>query len=210
MPKVRDIMTREVVTLTPGMTLREAGNLFADERVSGAPVVAAGRVVGVVTQSDILAFLAAGGAGEPEAVELRTPEEESRRAPLPSWDEALPEPDSFFSDPWTELDEEAESARLIETEPLADASGYEQNALDGHTVDEVMTRSLCAVRPDADVAEAADYMRDARIHRVLVMQGDELLGILSTMDVARAAADRKLQTRVYVFGKQAEDRGAER
>jgi CBS domain-containing protein len=209
MPKVRDFMTREVVTLTPEMTLREAGNLFADAHVSGAPVVAAGRVAGVVTQSDILAFLAAGGAGQPEGIELRTPEEESRRAPLPSWDESLPEPDSFFSDPWTELGEETEAARLIETEPLADASGYEQSALDAHTVDEVMSRSLCAVRPDADIGEAAEYMRTAQIHRVLVMERDELLGILSTMDLAKAAADHRMQTRVFVFGKHAEDRGAE-
>jgi CBS domain-containing protein len=209
MLQVRDIMTREVVTLSPEMTLREASDVLAGKHVSGAPVVAGGRVVGVVSQSDILAFVttAPPERDEPTGVEMRAPEEESAWAPLPEWEELPETPPSYFSQPWTELAEEAEAAQLIETEPLADARGYELGTLDAHTVEEVMSRALHALRPVADVAEAADYMRSAGIHRVLVMEDGELRGIVTTLDVARAVADHRVRTRVYVFGRRAEERG---
>jgi chloride channel protein, CIC family len=58
MLKVRDIMTRHVVTLSPDLTLEQASGVFAQRHISGAPVIASGRVVGVVSQSDILEFAA--------------------------------------------------------------------------------------------------------------------------------------------------------
>lgn len=52
---VRDVMQREVVTLDPAMSARDAERLLAEHRIGGAPVVdAAGRVLGVVTQSDLV------------------------------------------------------------------------------------------------------------------------------------------------------------
>lgn len=209
MPRVRDIMTREVFTLRPDTTLREASDLFSGKRVSGAPVVANGRVVGVVSQSDILEFEASAPAerDEPTAIELRSPEEERDRGPLPTWDEVEEEPPDFFSQSWTELTEEAASAQLIEREPFGESEDYEMTAIDAHTVDEVMSRVIHALPPTADVAQAADYMRRARIHRVLVMEGEKLVGILSALDVAKAVADHRLEKRVYVFGGRADDRG---
>jgi CBS domain-containing protein len=53
--KVSDIMTREVVTVTPETTLEAAVRLMVERRVSGLPVVdGAGAVVGVVTEGDLL------------------------------------------------------------------------------------------------------------------------------------------------------------
>jgi CBS domain-containing protein len=53
--KAKDVMTREVKTVTPQATLREAAELLATQGISGAPVVdETGRVVGVISESDIL------------------------------------------------------------------------------------------------------------------------------------------------------------
>jgi CBS domain-containing protein len=50
-----DIMTREVVTIPVSATLREAARLLVDKNISGAPVAdAQGKVVGVLTEGDIL------------------------------------------------------------------------------------------------------------------------------------------------------------
>ncbi|NRO98258.1 CBS domain-containing protein [Paraburkholderia sp. NMBU_R16] len=50
-----DIMTSPVVTASPGMTTQAAAKLLADNHISGAPVVdAAGRVVGIVSEGDLL------------------------------------------------------------------------------------------------------------------------------------------------------------
>ena len=52
-----------------------------------------------------------------------------------------------------------------------------------------MTRvPLHALTPETFVPIAADYIRRAKIHRVLVMKGQELLGIVTTSDIADAVA----------------------
>jgi CBS domain-containing protein len=42
-------------------------------------------------------------------------------------------------------------------------------------------------------------MRKFGIHRVLVVSRGRLVGIVSAMDIAKAVADSKLTSRVYVF-----------
>lgn len=54
---VRAVMHTAVVTLAPDQTAREAEQVLARHRVSGAPVVdAEGRVLGVLSQSDLVRF----------------------------------------------------------------------------------------------------------------------------------------------------------
>jgi CBS domain-containing protein len=53
--KIREIMNREVRTVTPDTSLAELARLFADTGIHGAPVVdAENRLVGIVTESDVL------------------------------------------------------------------------------------------------------------------------------------------------------------
>ena len=55
MLKARDIMTKEVVTVTPQTGVRELAALLLERKISGAPVVdEAGKVLGVVTESDLV------------------------------------------------------------------------------------------------------------------------------------------------------------
>ena len=51
----KDIMTKEVITVAPEMSVNEFAALITEKRISGAPVVdAAGAVVGVATESDLI------------------------------------------------------------------------------------------------------------------------------------------------------------
>ena len=75
------------------------------------------------------------------------------------------------------------------------------DVLDDHTVDEVMTRELYALASGDDVFTAADLMRRRSIHRVLVIDDGQLVGIVSALDIARAVADHKLALRTYVFNR---------
>ena len=52
--RVDEVMTSKLVTVEPDDSLRHAAELMAEHRVSGLPVVAAGRLVGVLTESDFL------------------------------------------------------------------------------------------------------------------------------------------------------------
>jgi CBS domain-containing protein len=52
--RVEDVMTKVVRTVSPGTSLKEAAEILAELRISGLPVVEDGKVVGVVSEADIL------------------------------------------------------------------------------------------------------------------------------------------------------------
>ncbi len=57
---VADCMARHVVTVTPSATLRRAANLMRGQTVGSVIVLDRGRVVGIVTVSDILDLMGRG------------------------------------------------------------------------------------------------------------------------------------------------------
>lgn len=148
MLRIRDIMTRKVLTAAPDMSLRDAMSLLCEHHVSGAPVVDGGKVVGIFSATDLLAYL-------------------------------------------SDLTDSPAS--------LTRRHGRRATPLEDVTVDDVMTRKVESLPPDCSVEEAAALMGERQIHRVLVMMGDILHGIVSMSDVARAVAEERLRTRTYVF-----------
>jgi CBS domain-containing protein len=55
MIKAKDVMTADVITVTPDTTVEELGRLFIERRISGAPVVDAdGNLFGIVTENDLI------------------------------------------------------------------------------------------------------------------------------------------------------------
>ena len=147
MLRLKDIMTTDLATATPDMTLREAIAILADNHVGGAPVVQGGRVVGVFSANDLLAYITDLNAGPPsEALRRR------------------------------------------------------RTSLEDVTVSELMTREVKALPPNCSVEQAAEFMRRSQIHRVLVMDGPKLVGIVTTTDVAKAVAQHRVRTNTYVFG----------
>jgi CBS domain-containing protein len=56
MLKVKDIMTREVKTVSPETEITQAAKLLLSERINGVPVLnQAGELVGILCQSDLIA-----------------------------------------------------------------------------------------------------------------------------------------------------------
>jgi CBS domain-containing protein len=53
--RVEEVMTRELITVTPSTPLKQAAQLFLSHRISGLPVVEERRLVGVLSESDIVA-----------------------------------------------------------------------------------------------------------------------------------------------------------
>jgi CBS domain-containing protein len=180
---VRDIMTRDVVTVSPELEVRDLLELLSSRHLSGVPVVVGGRVVGVISATDVLA-LAAESPGVPterptvpDLEEWETPEE---------WEAGGEPPGAFFHELWADV-----GADVLER--FAATATPEWNPLAGRTVAEVMTqRPLCTVRPEADVAAAARHMLRAGVHRLLVMRDGELVGILAMTDIVRAVGEERL------------------
>ena len=53
---VRDIMTTPVVSVPSSMTVKDLAALFRDQRIGGVPVVDDDRLVGIVTEGDLMAL----------------------------------------------------------------------------------------------------------------------------------------------------------
>jgi CBS domain-containing protein len=178
MTKVRDLMSTDLAIVAPDLTLRGAVELLANRHVGGAPVMAGSQVVGVVSLGDILSFEAS-TPGVPRA-EPDRPEWELE--PPEEWREGDEAPAAFFSDLWPDA-----GADVLER--FEQTGGPEWDRLEEHTVGEVMSRRVVAVDPEAPLQAAARLMTALQIHRLLVKEQGRLLGLLSSMDVVRAAAE---------------------
>lgn len=192
MLKVRDAMTREVLTVTPETTLREAVELFVSRHVSGAPVVEGKNVVGVVSATDVLDFVATNPPVPRPKVDRR---EIGEWAELPASEPDDAEPGSYFADLWDDAGAES-------TQRFSDSEGPEWDVFAEHTVQDVMTQTVCSVPSTHPITAAAEYMKTASVHRLLVIDEGELVGIITSSDIARAVADHKLQERRFVFDKR--------
>jgi CBS domain-containing protein len=140
--RVAEISHSEWPTLGPEETVEAAIKLFAESGISGVPVVEEGRLVGIVTEGDLI-FRDA-DIKAPGFLDIL-----GGLIPLGSWDE------------------------------------YRKEALKsaGVTVDEVMTRELITISPDASLAEASTIMADQRVKILPVAEGDALQGVITRMDI---------------------------
>jgi CBS domain-containing protein len=157
--KAKDVMERDLKTVSPSMRLFELEQFLVSHDLSGAPVVEKPRrLVGIVSRSDIIRRLVVERSLAGYTVDLQ--HEGSGVAAG---------------------DAEAEN-RLI--------SQLASDHLRGLTVGDVMTRDVQSVAPDTAVGEVARTMLDEHIHRVMVVDGAELVGIITSTDlIALIAAD---------------------
>ncbi|MDX1394710.1 MAG: CBS domain-containing protein [Gemmatimonadota bacterium] len=174
MTSLTDIMTRPVKTVTADQTLKELAEFFIEERVSGAPVLSSGSLVGVVSATDLIEF---------DAEERGQPAYETAAAGLENADDEWSDdgPSRFFADPWT--------TESVDISAKLDTSGPIWNSLEEHTVEDVMTRQLLMLERDTPVQVAARRMMKAGVHRLLVMDGTDLIGVVTTTDIVRAVAE---------------------
>ena len=140
--RVAEVSHEEWPTLGPDETVEGAIKLFAESGISGAPVVEDGRLVGIVTEGDLI-FRDA-DIKAPGFLDIL-----GGLIPLGSWDE------------------------------------YRKEALKsaGVTVDEVMTRELITISPDASLAEASTIMADKRVKILPVAEDDILHSVITRMDI---------------------------
>ena len=149
--KVRDAMSKDVITLAPTASLREAAIILADESVGGCPVVDdQGRMVGMLTEVDILEAL------KTEHKELRM----------------LMPPEITFGISFVEIVREREAL-----------SAFKE--VETRLVRDVMTKEIHAVSPEDGVEKAIQVMVRQKVHRIPVVEGGKVVGILTRGDVLR-------------------------
>lgn len=150
--RAKDVMERDVKTVSPSMRLFELEQFLVSHDLSGAPVVEKpSQLVGIVSRSDVIRRLVVERSLAGYAVDLQR--EGGAEAPG---------------------DAEAEN-RLI--------SQLASDHLRTVTVADVMTQEVQAVDPDTPVADVARMMIEEHIHRVMVVDGNTLVGIITSTDL---------------------------
>lgn len=156
--RARDLMRTDLVRLDAEASLASAVETLQDARISGAPVVdATERLVGVFTLRDAARVEVEAG-GRYGAREVESPG-------LPDWDE----------------DDADEGERIERVVGLRD--DYGPGTAAQACVGDWMNPSVISVAPDADLRELCRVMADERIHRVFVVEGRKLVGVISALDV---------------------------
>lgn len=148
-------MQTKLVTVSPDRPVSELQEVLLRHRIHGAPVVERGRLVGIVSRSDIVRQLKL---------------EEERIAAS-----------AFYLESF-----DADQQRVEDQERVIAASAIRVSKL---VVRDVMIEDLISVGPDATLQQAAQTMLDRRVHRLLVTEGPELRGIITSLDLVRLFAD---------------------
>lgn len=149
--RARDIMVTDVFSVTPRMSLVDMDTAFLQRRISGAPVVEAGKLCGVVSRSDI-----------------------SRK---------LSETMQTSSTP------EAPRGSLMDL--MTAASRNVKPAFDRVRelcVGDIMVEKVVTVEPDTAVRDVARLLVERKIHRVMVVENEHLVGLISALDMVRVLA----------------------
>jgi acetoin utilization protein AcuB len=55
--KIKDVMTKKVITVDADTPIEEAARIMADKKIGGLPVISAGKVVGMITETDLFKIL---------------------------------------------------------------------------------------------------------------------------------------------------------
>jgi CBS domain-containing protein len=157
--RARDLMNRDIVRLDSDTSIAGAVDTLEANGISGAPVVdASERLVGVFSLRD---------AARSEA--LNAGRLGTRRG-----DDRVPD--------WSE--EEGEDGFVLEDE-ISDRDDYSTAAGGGDTVSEWMNPTVIAVAPDATLKEVCKVMAREKIHRVFVVDGRRLSGVISSLDIVQ-------------------------
>jgi CBS domain-containing protein len=127
---VAQVMSTNVFSVPANMPVAEVSRILTERRFTGAPVVdAEGKLIGVISQTDLLSDKVQRAASEGDAA-----------APV-------------------------------------------------QTAESVMTPLVCTVPRDTDIRAAARLMVNEKIHRLIVTDGERVVGIVSTLDLLRAFAE---------------------
>jgi CBS domain-containing protein len=161
--KARDIMQTDVVHFLPSTPIEEAIETMEDLHISGAPVLdEAGRIVGVLSAHDI---------AKPEHV--RSGRVESMHGEYdmgePVGEESL---DEYSGD-----------------EVFFSKEDYSPEVHGSDTVGEWMSTDVISVDPEWTLKEICRVMIKQHIHRVPVVQGRVLKGIISSLDIVRCVSE---------------------
>jgi len=184
--RLGDIMQTSPVTLAPHDSVITAAVEMSLRRIGCLPVVDDGRLVGILTETDLMrAFVhCCEQEGEGELTDPPVRALMTSNAMTVQADSTLEEATALCRSTCIRHLPVAEGERLVGI--LSDRSLRKAHGLrlaDSTAVRELMARDPVTVAPDAPVSAAARRMLDYKISALPVVEGERLVGILTLTDL---------------------------
>lgn len=180
--QVSDMMSRDVATISPAQNLASGAMIMAEGRVSSLVVIEHGRVVGIVTETDFLKKIAAQGINADDA-KVR----EVMSSPVISVrpDMSVLDAGKIAEDKHVKRLPVLNGNKLVgivtQTDLIRVLSSYGM----WRDVVEIMSRNVATVQRETTIAEAAALMSARGISGIVVMQANEVAGVITERDLLR-------------------------
>lgn len=197
---VADIMREDIWTITPEARLVDAAQTLADHRFGCLPVVEDGRLVGILTEADLLTLLV-----DRLAAPLVT--QTSADAPINYFmtePARVVEVDAPLEDAQARMEgfgvsclgviaergslvgvvsrTDLIAARKVRRTPAMRIRSYPTLVLPKDPVSAIMTRDVATTTRHASVAAAATQMVERAVHRLFVIEDEHPVGVISATD----------------------------
>ena len=183
--RVLEVMTSRVVTIGESSTVQEAAALMARTNIGSVIVVEGGKILGILTERDVLRRFLDGGIGGKRVLELMT-----RQVVSIAPETTLADAAGLMIGHGFRRLPVVEGSVLVGIVTATDLT-YEMNSQ--HLKDRVskyMSRVVYSVPLSATVIEAVESMVGHNIGCLLVLDGAEIAGIVTERDIVRGVVAR--------------------
>ena len=159
MKKVKDFMNKKVVFFKPEDSIFDVAQTFSKLGISGAPVVGKGKIIGVVSETDIVKFM---------SMKLLR---------------------SMNSRPFINQSLSMLCLNLLKAGADQLGMKNEMERLYKTRVKDVMTKEAVSVSPDTNLFDAAAIMEKHDVNRLPVVSKGKLIGIIARADLIKALVE---------------------
>ncbi|MHC4890840.1 MAG: CBS domain-containing protein, partial [Planctomycetota bacterium] len=176
----RDVMSKDVITIGSDETVAPAAKIMSDNSVSCIVVVDNGSVTGILTETDFLKRVA-DKKKDFDGIQVR----EIMSAPVESISPNLSVPEAIriMEDKHIKRLPILEKKRMVgivtQTDLVRVVTFYGR----WKDVEEIMSRDVAGVQSKATIVEAAETMTRRNISCIVVLEGDEVVGVVTERDL---------------------------
>ena len=142
-------MSKEVISIGPDSSVEDAAKILSDNSISGLPVVEEGKLVGIVSESDLIV--------------------KDKKLHFPDYINVIG--GIIYLESYKKFKQEFKKFIAVKVEDL-------------------MTEDVITLAPDDTVEKAATIMSEEDVNRLPVVEGEELVGIVTRGDILKDIANK--------------------
>ncbi|NYT07110.1 MAG: CBS domain-containing protein [Methanomicrobiales archaeon] len=203
------LMTPDPATVAPSAGIREISSLMVGNDISGVPVVENGEVAGIVTKSDLMRSALIGKLTTRVEDVMEDVITISRYHSLTHIIDLMRERNdtvvvinndgtlagiitqsnlAFFLYVNEKMELPVKDITMLRKEVHGGRKSFRYVVETAAIAEDFMSRPVITITPDARLSEAVDLMREKHINSLVVMQDDDIRGIIKRDDIIREVA----------------------